>query len=89
MLDLQGDLEILIRAAFVFHIRELLMSFGKWNDTEGFSVVTQISISQCAEEDGYQETDLFERTLFWLLAEFVTDSLRNTQNLKHGEGNSY
>lgn len=49
----------------MFHIRQLLMSFGKWNGTKGFSVVTQISINQCSEEDGWQETDLFERTLFW------------------------
>lgn len=61
----------------MFHSRELFLSFGKWKDTKGFSFVTQIHINQCSEEDGYQETDLFERTLVWLLAEFVTDSLCN------------
>lgn len=77
MLDLHGDLEVLIRGVLMFHSRELFLSFGKWKDTKGFSVVTQIHINQCSEEDGYQETDLFVRTLVWLLAEFVTDSLCN------------
>ena len=37
LIDLHGDLEL--------HIRGLLTYFGKWNNTEGFSVVTQISIT--------------------------------------------
>lgn len=45
-------LKFLTRGVFMFHIRELLMSFGKWNDTKGLSLLTQISINQCSEEDG-------------------------------------
>lgn len=80
-IDLHGDLEL--------HIRGLLMYFGKWSNTEGFSVITQISINLNILKWIAGEKHLFQRMLFWLLGELVTDSLCNIQNLKNGEGSSY
>jgi len=64
------------------------MYFGEWNN-EGFSVVTQISINLNILKGVAGEKQLFQRMLFWLLTEFVTDSLCNIQNLRNGEGSSY
>lgn len=61
------------------------MYFGKWNNTDGFSVITQISRNLNILKGIAGEKRLFQIILFWLLGELVTDSLCNIQNLKNRE----